>query len=200
MFETEEFRAWDLLLDPSTDSIILPRGDYFERLEFDADDGFVLSATMLEASFSRGGLIWAIDGNGDLYTDTYSTVINSKGNVIDEWLIARFDGATGELLDDAFADPSGAPNNYSYHKIGGFTFDAVDGFWLADFKKGKSPDGFISKANKKGKLPYKKRIAGWTRLGTTDTALTSLQTGLDGLLYAVVRTGPSGAEGIWSID
>ena len=25
VFETEEFRAWDLLLDPSTDSIILPR-------------------------------------------------------------------------------------------------------------------------------------------------------------------------------
>ena len=160
-----------------------------------------MASTTVDQTITRGGLIWAIDGDGDLYTDTYKRTTTRKGKEKDDWRITRIDGSNGDVLKEIYADPIGAPNNYWYHKIGGFTFDTSDRLWLADWKKGKNPDGFLAKANSKGKFPYKKRIVGWSRDGAApDTAFISLQAGLDGALYAISHTGPSGMEAVWSIE
>ncbi len=196
LYETDEYVAGDVLLDPTTKTLIIPRGDFFERLSYDPDEGaqggFVLSTTFIDDPLTKGATMWALDSNGDLHTDTYER-IDGK----DDWFVTKIEGATGDILDARFANPKGAPNNYAKHKIGGFAFDASDKFWLADWIKSKSPDHFISKKNKKGKIPYKRRIAGWGKNGTAN--MKTLQMGLDGVLYSVVQ-GDSGAYAVWAID
>jgi hypothetical protein len=197
LYYTEDFTPGGyIFLDPTTGSIVIPRGNSIEHIAFDADDGaFVRTTGTNDVSFGVGGSIWAMDAAGDLYTDKRFTDPDTGKN---DYRVIRLDGTNGDLLDDAYADPKGAPNNYANHKMGGFTFDSAGKFWLADWKKKKSPSHFISKMNNKGSFPYGKRVAGWD--DGSDREMKTLQIGLDDVLYAIVQDHPGGRWAVWAID
>lgn len=194
LYEADAWIGGDLLLDTTNQRIVLPVYGGFVRLDYDEDDGVFLATTVSVSYSSLGGRVFATDGNGALYTERM--FLDPDRDYRKDWLIAAYSTGNGALLDDDYADPIGAPNNYANHDIQGFAFAGNGKLWLADFKKNKSPDHFIAKANNKGKFPYKKRVAGWS--GGTEAR--GIAFGLDGMLYAIGRTGGFEGYAVYAID
>lgn len=184
-----------IFLDASTNSIVLPWGNRFERIAYDAGSGeWALTTVSFDSDASlNNGSVWAMDGNGDFYTDWKDYSSGSR-----DYRIKKIDGSTGELVTATYADPTGAPKSYGNHKIGGFSFDSNGKMWLADWKKSKSPSHFIAKRKNNGKFSYKKRIAGWEDSSNRD--MKTLHCGADGVLYAIMRDQGAGTYAVWSID
>ncbi len=193
VYETADFQANDMLLDPTTESIVLPVSGAFMRLTYDTNTSeFEADEVQIDSAINFGGELWGIDGSGNLYIDARETIV---GTTKRDWFIYQIDPDTGDTLDDRFANPTGSPaKGYSDHQIAGFAFDSNGKFWLADWKKSKNPGHFLSKANGKGKFPYKKRIAGWT-----DHSVRSVTIAPDGRFYLYVTTSTSPDE-VWVVD
>jgi len=100
-----------------------------------------------------------------------------------------------------------ATAQYYSSQTSGLAFDAKDKLWVATFHKKKTPRNYLAKMNKKGKFPWRKRIAEWGYDGTSGyEGMRTLLTGGDGELYAVVYDFENGLSvpemrhSIWRID
>ena len=88
-------------------------------------------------------------------------------------------------------------------------FDANGKLWFFDYKS-KTLTYYLTKMNKKGKFPFRKRIVEYGGNSGTGSRLAELETGPDGSFYAVVLEVPTGsfphntasdeAIEIWRID
>ena len=187
LYEAESFVGNEMLLDLEHEVIWIPSSAGFARLTYDETlDGIVSTTLALTEGISPS--IQGIDNVGNLH-------------VVDE----KFDGAIGKFVTTVrIVDSDGSTTAVAYPKgteygIHGFTFDAKGKLWLADHKKKKSNPHYLTKANKRGKFPWKKRIADWG----SGTDVRILVTGGDGLFYVIARAKDAGGDsvfGVYAID
>ena len=187
VYSTNTWLGRDLILDVANGRLLVTRGRYITRVEHAS--GSWSATTEDVAALDGGGSVFAIDDEGDLYAD-------SEGGP--NAYIARIDTTSWTVSDATWANPKGAGASYANHDIQGLTFDRLGNFWIADFNPKKSSSHFITKRNKKGKFPYKKRIAGWNK----PDQMRTLQTGADGRFYAIMRnhSNETSGYGVYAID